>query len=87
MTKKEESHGPRYAVEFLKPGKGKFLYHVILTTIALFVITVIYTWADYGKLFSFVQCIKLVGWIFLISTICWGAAYLYKKYITPKKNP
>ena len=82
MTKKEEHHGPRYAVEFLKPGKGKFLYHVIVTAIMLFLVTVIYTWSDYGKLVNLVQAVKLVGWSLLISALCWGVAYLYKKYIT-----
>ena len=82
MTKKEEYHGPRYEVEFLKQEKGKFLYHVIITTIMLFLVIVIYTWADYGKLVNLVQAIKLVGWSFLLSAFCWGVAYLYKKYIT-----
>lgn len=81
MTKKEEYRGQRYAVEFLKPEKGKFLYHVISTAILLFVVVFLYTWADYGKLLSIVQCIKLVGWMFLFSGFSWGAAYLYKKYI------
>ncbi len=75
----------KYDVQYLKAGKGKFLLNVLKTTIVLFVVTVLVTWADHGKLPDFFQGLKLMGLIFLISTACWGAAYLYKKYFAKKQ--
>ena len=80
--KKTTNHAPRYAVEYLKPKKGKYLYHVIVTTILLFVVTMIYTYVDYNLSFSFIGSLKLFGGILLLSAALWGIAYLFKKYIS-----
>ena len=82
--KKTTGHVPRYDVEYLKPKKGKYLYHVIATTILLFVVTMIYTYVDYNKSFSFIRSMKLLGLILLLSAAVWGIAYLFKKYISRK---
>ena len=82
--KKSTDHAPRYAVQYLKPKKGKYLYHVIVTTILLFVVTMIYTYVDYNLSFSFIRSVKLFGVILLLSATVWGIAYLFKKYISKK---
>jgi drug/metabolite transporter superfamily protein YnfA len=82
--KKTTGRAPRYDVEYLKPKKGKSFYHVIATTILLFVVTIIYTYVDYNITFSFIRSMKLFGGIFLLSSAVWGIAYLFNKYISRK---
>ena len=74
----------RFAFELLRPQKGKFFYHVITTTISLFVITIIFTLQDYGKGFTFMQGLKLSGLIFVPVTVIWSIAYLFYKVMKGK---
>ncbi|MFC2158651.1 hypothetical protein ACFLT9_12510 [Acidobacteriota bacterium] len=68
----------RFAFSDLKPKKGKFLYHVFGSTIALFTVVFLYMWADYGKILNFGQGIRLLGMIFLLVLVIWSAVYLLK---------
>ena len=66
----------RFAFSDLKPKRGKFLYHVFGSTIALFVIVFLYMWADYDKILNVGQGLRLLGMLFLLVLVIWSAAYL-----------
>jgi len=76
----------RFAFFDLKPKKGKFLFHVLGSTIALFIIVFLYMWADYGKILTLIQALKLMGQIFLLALVIWSGAYLFKALISRDKK-
>jgi hypothetical protein len=75
----------RFAFDDLKPRKGKFLFHVLGSTAALFIVVFLYTWADYGKILTLVQSLRLLGMIFLGVLLIWSAAYLIRALASRKK--
>ena len=68
--------GRKYAFHDLKPKKGRFLYHVAGSTILLFAVVFLYTWADFGKVMTLSQSLRLLGIVFLIVLVLWAGAYL-----------
>jgi hypothetical protein len=81
---KDVSMAKRFAFDDLKPKKGKFLFHILGSTAALFIVVFLYTWADYGKILNIVQSLKLLGMLFLGVLVIWSAAYLIQKFLFKK---
>ena len=78
-NEQKKTSGRRFAFDDLHPQKGKFFYHVIASTIGLFIVTVLFTYVDYGKTFTLIRGLKLLRLIFLLVTAIWSLAYLIGK--------
>jgi len=83
-----KNEGKRFAYDYLVPTQGKFLRFVVSSTLGLFVITLVYFFADYGWQISFKTLATVFLFCLLFSLVVWSVAYGYTwlvRYIRVKK--
>ncbi len=73
---KDDATGPVFAFQMLRPIKGHFLRWVFSSSIALFIVIILFLWTDYGQLPDILQAARIFGYCLAMSFILWSIAYI-----------